>query len=79
MIDNETRTLLDQPELEKYDDSYSAITREYEVITTFMKIHNISATWEADPYADSSNSSYQLAVGSHWCEEGLDFECCPPM
>ena len=79
MIDNETLTLLERPEEEKYDDELSAITQDYEVMTTFMKIHNISATWEADPWADSSNSSYQLAVGSHWCEEGLDFECCPPM
>ena len=80
MIDNETKTLLDQPELEKYDDSYSAITTEYEVITTFMKINNISATWEVMPWHyDLSNSSYQLAVGALWCSEGLGFECCPPM
>ena len=79
-IDNKTLTLKDQPLQEKYDDSYSAITRHYEVITTFMKIHNISATWEPiETYDDPSNSSYQLKVGGYWCQEGLTFECCPPM
>ena len=80
MIDNETLTLLEQPKEEKYNDELSAITQDYEVLTTFMKIHNISATWEAAASDDDlSNSSYQLVVGSLWCEEGLDFECCPPM
>ena len=81
-IDNETLTLKEQPLQEKYNDTFSAITREYEVITTFMKIHNIFATWEPFPletYDDQSNSSYQLKVGSYWCQEGLTFECCPPM
>ena len=80
MIDNETLSLLDQPEEEKYNDNQSPITGEYEVISIFMKIHNISATWEPDYWIiDSSNSSHQLLVGSFWCHEGLDFECCPPM
>ena len=80
MIDNETLSLIDQPELEKYDDSMSAITQEYEVITTFMKIHNISATWEPEPRVyDTSNSSHQLVVGTYFCIEGLGLECCPPM
>ena len=80
MIDNETSTLKDQPEEEKYDDSLSPITGEYEVITTFMKIHNISATWEPITWwYDNSNSSHQLAVGALWCTEGLGFDCCPPM
>ena len=73
-IDNETLTLKDQPLQEKYDDSWSAITLHYEVITTFMKIHNISATWDL-----GFNSSYQLFVGSYWCIEGQGLECCPPM
>ena len=82
MIDNETLSLMVQPEEEKYDDSISPITREYEVITTFMKIHNISATWEPlDPYGFliPANSSYQLLVGSYFCVEGQVLECCPPM
>ena len=79
-IDNETLTLKDQPLQEKYDDSWSAITLHYEVITTFMKINNISATWEVMPWHyDLSNSSHQLVVGALWCSEGLGFECCPPM
>ena len=78
-IHNESLTLLDQPWSLKYDDSRSAITLEYEVIRTFMKIHNISATWELDPYGDPSNTTYQLRVGSYWCYEGLPWECCPPM
>ena len=72
MIDSETLTLIDQPQLEKYIDTETAITGEYEVITTFMKIHNISATFGV-------NSSYQPAVGSYWCMEGGGLECCPPM
>ena len=80
MIDKETLTLIDQPWAEKYDYRFSAITGDYEVITTFMKINNISATWEVMPWHyDLSNSSYQLAVGALWCSEGLGFECCPPM
>ena len=79
-IDKETLTLKDNPEAEKYDDTFSPITGDYEIITTFMKIHNISATWEPCPWVYySSNSSHQLVVGSFWCEEGLGFECCPPM
>ena len=84
-IDKETLTLKDHPEMEKYNYYkllYSAITWDYEVITTFMKIHNIFATWEPFPedhYDDQNNSSYQLKVGSYWCQEGLTFECCPPM
>ena len=77
-IDNETLTLKDPTEQLKYDDTYSAITR-YEVITTFMKIHNISATWVTGNYYEQSNSSFQFALGSYWCIEGLIFECCPPM
>ena len=80
MIDNETQNLIDQPVLEKYDDTMSAITGEYEVITTFMKIHNISATWQLENYYVGSNSSYQLKLGSFWCEGGYPtWECCPPM
>ena len=80
MIDNETLTLMDQPQEEKYDGSQSAITGEYEVITTFMKIHNISATWEPVPWVyDTSNSSHQLVLGAYLCVEGLGFECCPSM
>ena len=80
MIDNETQNLIDQPVLEKYDDTLSAITGEYEVITTFMKIHNISATWVAYWNVELGwNSSHQLEVGSFWCTEGLKVECCPPM
>ena len=81
-IDNETRTLKDQPLLEKHDVKNTAITMDYVVITTFIKIHNISATWEIDQFLfvdDQSNSSYQLKVGSYWCEEGDTFDCCPPM
>ena len=79
-IHNETLTLLNQPWKNKYDDSKSPITRDYEVITTFMRIHNISATWEPVPWHyDQSNSSHQLVAGPFWCEEGLGFECCPPM
>ena len=79
-IDNETLTLKDQPLQEKYDDSWSAITLHYEVITTFMKINNISATWESFPwYNDQSNSSYQVAVTSFMCYEGVRLECCQPM
>ena len=86
MIDNLTLTLMNQPQEEKYDDSKSAIT-SYEIITTFIKIHNISATWEAwaddHPNGDAPNDkpdmlNYQLKVGSFWCYEGLMFECCPP-
>ena len=77
MIDNLTLTLMNQPQEEKYDDSKSAIT-SYEIITTFIKIHNISATWEMWHMLES-NATYQLIVGSMWCKEGLMFECCPPM
>ena len=78
MIDNETLTLMDQPELEKYKPWYSALTWEYEIITTFMKIHNIFATWEVDDYTYVSSS--QLKAGSYWCQGGyLTWECCPPM
>ena len=81
MIDNETKNLIDQPQLKKYDYTMSAITGEYEVITTFMKIHNISATWEPAPdwYLDTSNSSHQLIVGPYLCVEGDVLECCPSM
>ena len=85
-IDNETRTLIDQPEysiwtMEKYSqkiyiDRISPITYGYEIITTFMKIHNITATWVSGDFGDSS---YQLATGGWWCEEGAILECCPPM
>ena len=80
MIDDETFTLKDHHE-EEYDVTNTAITMDYEVITTFIKIHNISATWEIDPsfLNDPSSPSYQLKVGSTWCQEGLTFECCPPM
>ena len=82
MIDNDTLTLLDQPDQLKYKWEYSPITWEYEVITTFMEINNISATWEEDPYfgPPPSNTTFQLRVGSYWCrgdEQG--WECCPPM
>ena len=80
LIDPETRTILELPEQEKYDDTYSAITLEYEIITTFIKIHNISATFErAIGWENLDNSTYQFALGSWWCSEGLAFECCPPM
>ena len=80
MIDNDTLTLLELPEEEKYDDELSAITQDYEVITTFMKIHNISATWEPVPWVyDTSNSSHQLIVGPYLCVEGDVLECCPSM
>ena len=81
MIDNVTLNLIDQPGLEKYDYTYSTITLDYEVITTFMKIHNISATWEhVDRYYEWSNASYHLKVGSYWCEGRYPtLECCPPM
>ena len=84
MIDNETLTLMDQPQLEKYDDLNSAITSDYEIITTFMKINNISATWAAwkpeHPIMayEPNNLTYQVKVGSLWCMEGLMYECCPP-
>ena len=79
-IHNETLTLLNQPWKNKYDDSKSPITRDYEVITTFMRIHNISATWVASYYVELGwNSSHQLEVGSFWCSEGRTLECCPPM
>ena len=81
MIDNETLTLMDEPQEEKYVDSYSSIVSAYEVITTFMKIHNISATWTSwTSYEISFDSEYQLEVGGWWCGEGFEtFECCPPM
>ena len=81
MIDNDTLTLLYQPDQEKYDDRLSPLTREYEVITTFMRFNNVSATFERVPYLIElqSNSSYQLRIGSIWCEERHIFECCPPM
>ena len=63
--DNGTLTLLDQPNQLKYDDFYSPITQEYEVITTFMEINNISATWE-NLWGPKLN---ELKVGSFWCEE----------
>ena len=82
-IDIKTLTLKDQPEEEKYDDSNSPITMEYEVITTFMKIHNISATWENYwnlQWPDWPHySGYQLQVGSYWCLEGSSVSCCSPM
>ena len=81
-IHNETLTLLNQPWKNKYDDSKSPITRDYEVITTFMRIHNISATWELDPtYTPPTDPyvNYQLRVGSYWCQEDQGWECCPPM
>ena len=71
IIDNETQNLIDQPVLEKYDDTMSAITGEYEVITTFMKIHNISATWEAVYWAAWNETNYQIVAGSMWCQEGF--------
>ena len=77
-IDPLTNTLLEDPEQMKYDDSLSAITSEYEVITTFMEIHNISATWEYDPELEPADAHYQLRVDSHWCKEGTGWECCPP-
>ena len=78
--DSGTLTLLDQPEELKYDDSRSPITREYEVITTFIKINNISATWGAESYDyGANNPTSLLRVGSFWCQEGLGWECCPPM
>ena len=84
MIDNVTLTLMDQPQEEKYDDSKSAIN-DYQIITTFIKINNISATWAKwdwyHPFmayeSNDFNLTYQLKVGSLWCMEGLMFECCP--
>ena len=84
-IHNETLTLLNQPWKLKYDDSKSAITREYEVITTFMKTHNISATWEPFPYRRiehlevPSNTSYQLKVGSYHPSSDQGWGRGPPM
>ena len=75
MIDSDTLTLLDQPDQLKYKWEYSPITWEYEIITTFMEINNISATWE-NLWGPKLN---ELKVGSFWCEEGLGWECCPPM
>ena len=80
MIDNDTFTLLDQPDELKYDDTNSNMVREYEVMTTFIKINNISATWVNDWNTDQS--IYQLAAGSYWCYEYIGWiygwECCPP-
>lgn len=83
-IDNKTLALLDLPEQEKFDDSRSPITQEYEIITTFMRIHNISATWEVDPTYSPPDPTdpavnYQLRVGSYWCQEDQGWECCHPM
>ena len=87
-IHNETLTLLNQPWKNKYDDSKSPITRDYEVITTFMRIHNISATWEPFPYSSiehlevASNTSYQLKVGSFQRPPSVEdngWDCGPPM
>ena len=85
MIDNETLTLLERPEEEKYDDELSAITQDYEVITTFMKIHNIFATWEPFPYSSiehlevPSKTSYQLKVGSYHPSSDNGYGRGPPM
>ena len=85
MIDNETLTLMDQPQEEKYDGSMTAITGEYEVITTFMKIHNIFATWEPFPYSSiehlevPSKTSYQLKVGSYHPSSDNGYGRGPPM
>ena len=77
MIDNLTLTLINQPP-EKYDGSHSGIS-SYEIIAPFIKIHNISATWEMW-HGFEFNATYQLIVGSMFCsKEGLMFECCPPM
>ena len=80
MIDHETLTLLDQQD-QYYDDLLShrsAITGMYEVITTFMKIHNISATWDL-PTWNTWSFRQQLVVGPFECMEGGGLECCPPM
>ena len=81
-INEETRALKNQPWELKYDDRRSPITEEYEVITTFIKIHNISSTWEVYNFNETIDTSYQLKVGSFFCDghlEGPMFECCPPM
>ena len=83
-IDNETLTLMDQPQEEKYDDSHSSI-HDYQIMTTFIKINNISATWakwewwhpEMASESNNHNLTYQIRVGSYWCMKGLMFECCP--
>ena len=80
MIDNETLTLLDQPDKLKYDDMFSSLISEYEIMTTFMEINRVSATWESYSFSYTHrNSSYQLEVGAYWCMENAGFECCPPM
>ena len=85
-IDAETSTLLEQPDELKFDDKRSPITMEYEVITIFMDKYNISATWEFDNIYgnddyDYANTSFQLKVGSYWCQDKsvMEFACCPPM
>ena len=81
MIDNDTLTLLYQPDQEKYDDTISPLTSEYEIITTFMRFNNVSATFERiSSFTDPQrNSSYQIRIASAWCSEGKILECCPPM
>ena len=84
MIDNVTLTLMDQPQEEKYDDSHSSI-HDYQIMTTFIKINNISATWEKWDWwhptmaseSNGFNLTYQIRVGSYWCMKGLMFDCGP--
>ena len=82
-IDNETGTLMDFPDQEKYTasmDKFSAIAREYQIIRSFMRIHNIHATW-VKGYTeiwDDPPMKFQLAVGPFWCEADMEFSCSPP-
>ena len=55
------KTLLEMPDLIRYDELKSPITNEYEVITSFMDMYNISATWELDPTIHGWNIDIKLA------------------
>ena len=57
------KTLLEMPDLIRYDKPMSPITNEYEVITSFMDKYNISATWELDPPWNSDIKFANLREG----------------